>query len=756
VAILLSNLKLMRKFFLLITLVYIFQTILTAQDKSKDSVKPAHKYLPEITVVGLGSKSDIQQLPEIVGTSIYAGKKSALIVMDNVQGNVVTNTMRQVIAKVPGIQIWESDGSGIQIGIAARGLSPNRSWEFNVRQNGYDIAADPYGYPEAYYNPQLQAVQRIEIIRGHGSLQYGPQFGGMVNYILRNGSEINKPLAFETQQTIGNNGLFNSYNAIGGETKKYQFYAFFDHRSADGWRENSRYYNNSGFATFTYKFNPKFSLTTELMRYNMRSQQPGGHTDSSFEANAQKSFRARNWFDITWNTAAVIANYRFNDYQRINIKLFGMLADRNSVGFIRAINIKDSINRSTGEYNNRTVDIDQYRNAGLEARYLGDYKLKGKSHSLSAGLRFYRGNTYRYRDGVGTTGTDYTIERVNPIWPKDIDYHTTNLAVFAENIFRLSDKFLVIPGIRYEYIQAKASGRNGFTSSGDEIILQNQERGRGFLLAGIGAEYHVSSKTEIYANITQAYRPMQFADLTAPPTTNEIDPNLEDARGFNTDIGYRGRVSSFLYFDVSGFFLQYNNRIGTISQQRADGSFYNLTTNVGNSSSKGFEGVVEVNPVKAFNPKPQWGDVSIYVSYGFIEALYGNLTLITKVGNDLVETSLENKQVENAPRHILRTGLNYYFKGLILNAQLSYVDEAFADANNTVKPTINGQNGLIPSYTIIDVAGTYNFSEKLNIKAGINNLSDAMYFTRRAGGYPGPGLLPSDGRGFFISVGAKF
>jgi len=126
------------------------------------------------------------------------------------------------------------------------------------------------------------------------------------------------------------------------------------------------------------------------------------------------------------------------------------------------------------------------------------------------------------------------------------------------------------------------------------------------------------------------------------------------------------------------------------------------------------------------------------------------------VGNDLVKTNLENKQVENAPRHILRTGFNYYFKGLILNAQLSYVDEAYADANNTEKPTVNGQNGLIPSYTVIDISGTYNFSEKLNLKAGVNNLSNAMYFTRRAGGYPGPGLLPSDGRGFFVSVGAKF
>jgi Fe(3+) dicitrate transport protein len=148
-----------------------------AQNKSQFTDSLAPKYLQTVTVVGRNSKSDIHQMPEIVGTSIYAGKKSALIVMDNVNGNVVTNNMRQVMAKIPGIQIWESDGSGIQIGIAARGLSPNRSWEFNVRQNGYDISADPYGYPEAYYNPQLQAVQRIEVLRGQGSLQYGPQYG---------------------------------------------------------------------------------------------------------------------------------------------------------------------------------------------------------------------------------------------------------------------------------------------------------------------------------------------------------------------------------------------------------------------------------------------------------------------------------------------------------------------------------------------------------------------------------------------------
>jgi len=748
----------------LIVIVTVLVSSLTvyAQNATKvfhdDSTKPQSKYLADVTVVGRYSKSDIQQMPEIVGTSIYAGKKNALIVLDNVNGNVVTNTMRQIVAKIPGIQIWESDGSGIQIGIAARGLSPNRSWEFNVRQNGYDIAADPYGYPEAYYNPQLQAVQRIEIVRGQGSLQYGPQFGGLVNYILRNGSEINKPFEFETQQTIGSNGLFNSYNAVGGETKKYHYYAFFDHRNADGYRNNSRYYTNSGFSTFTYRFTNKFSLSAEVMRNNIRSQQPGGLTDAQLKQDIRQSFRSRNWFDITWTTVALIGNYQFNEQSKLNIKLFGIHGDRNSVGYIPSggITVGDTINRITNQYNTRNLNADKYRNYGLEIRYLGDYKMGSLSNTLSVGGRIYKGTTYRYAaDGKGSTGTEYDMTLSDGIWTRDIDFNTINAALHAENIFRLGNKLLLIPGIRYEYITGEASGRNGFIGA-NEILLQNQQRSRGFILAGAGAEYHITKLTELYANITQAYRPVQFADLTAPPTTDVIDENLRDAKGYNADLGYRGKISNYLFFDVSAYFLQYNNRIGVIVQQRTDGSFYNYRTNVGNSTSKGIESMVEFNPVKAFSKDSKWGDISFFVSYGYTDARYGNFKVITKnTANQLVESNLKNKKVENAPENIIRAGITYSFKGLSVTGQLSHVDDAFADANNTITPTTNAQNGLIPAYTVTDLTATYRFNKNLHLKAGINNLSNEKYFTRRAGGYPGPGALPADGRTFFVSIGAK-
>lgn len=726
----------------------------TDAQETVDSFTQKQKYLPEITVVGWGSKSDVHQLPEIVGTSIYAGKKNALIMMDNVKGNILTNTMRQVVAKVPGIHIWESDGSGIQIGVSTRGLSPNRSWEFNVRQNGYDIAADPFGYPEAYYNPQLQAVQRIEIIRGHGSLQYGPQFGGLINYILRNGNEINKPFEIETQQSAGSFGLFNTYNAIGGETKNFHYYGFFDHRNATGWRENSRYFTNSGFGTFTWKVNPKISITAELMKSHIRSQQPGGITDNMLQKQATKSVRSRNWMDIDWTTFAVIANYYFSTTSKLNVKAFYVKGDRGSIGFIRPITVMDTIVAATGAYNNRTIDQDQYRNKGMEARFLGDYNAGKRNHTFSGGIRLYKGNTFRYRDGLGSTDADFNLQRLTDQWGKDIDYTTFNTALFAENIFRITDRFILIPGMRFEWIGAKATGINGF-SNGQPVYLQNMQKTRSFLLSGVGAEYHIG-KTELYANITQAYRPLQFADLTAPPTTNEIDPNLKDAKGYNTDIGYRGKVKNILQFDFSAFLLQYNNKVGTLSQQRADGSFYNLTTNVGNSISKGVEAFVEWNISKMWTDSKTKGELIVFTSYAYNDARFSNFKVIQKVGNSLIETNLKNKKVENAPEHIVRTGSTYSIKNLSWTVQYSYVGKTYSDANNTQTPTPNGQNGLIPSYAVLDLNMTWAFLKHYNLKAGINNATDKRYFTRRAGGYPGPGVLPADGRNFFISIGAKF
>lgn len=116
-------------------------------------------------------------MPQVNEYTITAGKKNEVIVLDNLQANLAMNNSRQIFSRTPGISVWESDGSGIQLGVASRGLSPNRSWEFNVRMDGYDITPDPMGYPEAYYTPPMEVVDRIEIIRERALCSMGHSLG---------------------------------------------------------------------------------------------------------------------------------------------------------------------------------------------------------------------------------------------------------------------------------------------------------------------------------------------------------------------------------------------------------------------------------------------------------------------------------------------------------------------------------------------------------------------------------------------------
>jgi Fe(3+) dicitrate transport protein len=564
----------------------------------------------------------------------------------------------------------------------------------------------------------------------------------MVNYILKNGSEINQPFEFETQQTIGSNGLINSFNAIGGKNEKLNYYSFYDQRNGEGWRNNSQFFSKAGFGSITYHFTKKVSLNVELMHSHTRSQQAGGLTDVQIQQNAKQSFRNRNWMDIKWTTPAITIEYEMNDHSRWNTKIFGTIGDRNSVGFLQSILVKDSVNAATKQLNNRLVNIDQYRNYGLESRFITDYFIGAMKNTISSGIRLYTGNTHRLADGKGTTGSDYDV-RVEGLYPRDIQFRSNNGAVFIENIFRVSEKLLIIPGIRYEWLEGAASGSNGLNAKGESVQLQNITRSRSFILGGIGAELHITASTELYANFSQAYRPIQFANLQAPPTTDLVDPDLKDASGYNLDFGYRGKVKNYIQFDVSGFYLQYNNRVGTIIPS---GTNYRLVTNVGASTSKGLETYIEFNPLRAFSNTVH-SDIILFSAYSYTDARYS--------GNHQ-DANTKGKKVENAPQDILRTGLSIGYKGFLFTTQLSHVSAAFSDANNTTTPSANGNIGIIPSYSIIDLTASYKFSKKMNIKAGINNFNDTRYFTRRAGGYPGPGALPADGRNFFISIGAKF
>jgi Fe(3+) dicitrate transport protein len=686
------------------------------------------------------------RLPEVEDFRINAGRKSEVIRLGEIDANLAMNNSRQIFGRTPGISIWENDGSGIQLGVASRGLSPNRSWEFNVRMNGYDITPDPMGYPEAYFTPPMEVVENIEIIRGASSLQYGPQFGGLLNFVLRKPDPSTRFTA-ETINTVGSNGLFSSFNYIGGTEGKWDYTAYYQKRRGDGWRDNGFFNTDHAHLEVNYALSNRLKIGTEMTYMTTKSQQPGGLTDAQFAEDPSQSTRSRNWFSTPWFIPSLNADYIISPKTKLNFKAFGTIAERNSVGFVNAITVEDDLG-------NRQVDRDMYHTIGSELRLSTAYSLLGKEHNLVAGYRFYKGNIDRNQRGVGDAGSDMNFDLVESSYPRDLDFVNTNHAVFVENMFNVTDKLLLTAGLRVEHI---SSTMEGILNTVNDVpqLLTPENRTRNFALLGFGAEYHLTKTTELYTNFSQAYRPVLISDLTPPATTDLIDPNLKDASGYNFDFGYRGNIGSFLNFDASFFYLNYTDRIGTITQTAADGTRFQFRTNLGTSVSQGVEAFVEFDPITAFIGNSTVGYIHLFASLAYVNAEYQDFERTTVSDGEIVISNLAGNQVENAPRKINRYGATYRFKDFSMTWQLSDIGEAFADATNSVEPNAAATSGLIPSYRVQDLSAGYTYKKKYSIKSGVNNLTNASYFTRRAGGYPGPGIMPADGRTFYLTFGVK-
>jgi Fe(3+) dicitrate transport protein len=240
---------------------------------------------------------------------------------------------------------------------------------------------------------------------------------------------------------------------------------------------------------------------------------------------------------IEWTTSAVLGN-------------------RNSVMFDKPSNIVDAINPTTLQYANRQVDKDNFNSYTSEFRWLQYYSLFKKESILAAGLQYINNDLHRQQLGVGTTGSDYDMTLVSP-FGRDLHLKTQNVAFFVENKIQFSPKFSVSPGARFEMGQSKLNGKISYYTPAD---IPNTIRHQ-FPLLGINSEYNLSQNKQFYAGWSQAYRPVVLKDIIPASVYETVDKDLKDAKGYNLELGFRGRSNNWRW-DLGVFLLRYNNRLG--------------------------------------------------------------------------------------------------------------------------------------------------------------------------------------------------
>ena len=686
----------------------------------------------------------IERLKDFEETYVYAGKKNEVILMDLSMANLASNNARQVYSQIPGINIFQNDDAGLQLNIGGRGLNPNRSSNFNTRQNNYDISADALGYPESYYTPANEGLQEIQILRGAASLQYGTQFGGLVNFIMKKPNQ-EKKLEIITRNTLGTNGLYTNFTSTSYKKNNFSYFGFINYKKGDGFRENSEFNSINYYQNFNFQINEKIKITADLTYLNYLAHQAGGLSDIMFRDNPFQSNRERNWFDINWFLYNLKYIHKVNDGLNLSLNFFGLEAKRNSLGF--RTNRVDQID--PGE--ERDLIKGDFSNYGFEGRILKNYKIKNKKNYLLLGFKIYESNSMSEQGpGSGNSTADFEFDFNN--YPNYVNqskyrYPNKNFALFGENIFYLNENLSITPGFRYENIVTKNIGfyRRINTDAAGNVIYnerfdENDSRKRSFLLLGLGIGYKVNIDLDLYSNFSQNYRSVTFADISIINPAYAINPNIDDEKGYTFDFGLRGKIKDIMSFDSSLFALIYRDRIGFVQRLFPDGNVKSERGNVGNAQILGFENLVDFNLKKILSLNNN-NEMNFFINYSFINSKY----------LESEEIGIEGKSVEFVPDHNLKTGIKYGFKNLSINFQYLYMSSQFTDSSNAINGNLSGVIGEIPSYRVADLSFSYN-AKKISYEFGVNNLLNEKYFTRRATGYPGPGIIPSAPRNYYLTL----
>lgn len=664
-------------------------------------------------------------LPDVQGTKINLGKKTSFIDPEAVHESTNSN-YRHALAKIPGLLLSEETTPLFSVGY--RGLEPHRGQFMQIMKDGIPIHADMFGYPEAYYVPPLESVDHIEFIRGGAALMYGPQPGGALNYVTHM-PVTDRVLTTHADNAFGTDGYFSTYESASGTVGPMGYYTYIHERQGDGFRDgNSDFQVISGGTKITINQTGDTRFIMTYDEYHEEHGEPGGLTRSAavmpnYETRREFTTRPNDRFRLERYYGTATLEKDFSEATRADLKVYGGHYRRYSKrqrggGF-------GTLPAGAAAATNDIEEQDFY-NLGFEPRIRHDYELLGQTHTVSAGTHTFFSSSPRVDQRGATPFADSGAVR------KIADRDTWYLSAFLENLFRFG-KLSVTPGVRLEHIWQHIEEDLNLDKTG--VPLSDEDEFDFAPLFGGGVVYEIAKAIEIYANISQSYRPKIFTQAVPNGTNQIVNSDLSEGKGVQYDFGLRGKPFDFVSWDVSYFILQFQDQIGTIG---------NSVQNVGDATHHGVEFFTEVDLVEAYD---HFEETHYAERYGSVAPFF-TLTLLDA---EFTDGPADGRQPQYAPQYNLRFGGTYKWQDRVkVGVTSTFVDEHFADDANTV----GASSRFIPSYKVWDLTGKIvilkNLYEMVNLAlyGGINNVFDENYYAR----IRGDGIDPAYPRNFFAGV----
>ncbi len=529
----------------------------------------------------------------------------------------------------------------------------------------------------------LSVLDGVDVLKGPASSVYGAGLGGLIQ--LRtdaNRYAPEKSASYHT--TVGSYGLLRNVAQFSyGEADKYNLRININDTRSDGYRENNEY-DRTTFTALGKFYQPNGHLSFLVNYTDQKAFIPSSINADDFENNPEVA--AANWASIRG----------FEDYDRT---LFGLSYRSDWADWLT--NTTSVFASFRKNYEPRPFNILRENNQAQGGRTTFDFSIFSNTKAnlnLLAGMEFfhedYSWQTYETLDkgilGNILSDNDETRQYANFFTQARLDLNTRFLLTVGLN-YNTTDYDLID---RYTLDNEDFSGDYSF-----EPILSPY----------LSATYDLTEKGSmdaiLFGIVSHGFSPPSLEETLTPE--GQINPEIQPERGWNFELGSRGRYRGFSY-TLSAYTMRIEDLL--VARRTALDAFVGI--NAGRTVHNGLEIALDYewhNDKWSFSPYLNYA----YADYRFDEFVDGDDDFS---GNELTGT---------AP-HILSSGFfverNFGESRLYGNLGYQFVDAMpITDANSIYSE----------SYDVLDakIGYLFTFGEgwQVDIYAGINNLWDENY-----------------------------
>ncbi|WP_073974483.1 TonB-dependent receptor family protein [Erythrobacter donghaensis] len=689
------------------------------------------------TSIIVTAERDGDRLPDQSGTLIFAGKLGDIAVLDDIPP-VPTRNLRVALADIPGLLVSEvSNGSWASL--SYRGLGePHESWNILTLQDAVPAVPDMYSYPAGYFTPPLEAVERIEFIRGASGLLYGPQPGGAINYVLR-GPRREAGVGAEARLTAGSWDARQGYASLAASNGTLAADGFIHYAEGDGPRRVNSDHEQTTARLRGHYLGEDVTATLSLDYYTGRFGEPGGLTRARLEADRRDGSLTRDRVRIERFAPSLAVEWQADDATLVTARAFYSRFERESWR-----QAGGSFGQVTPDANVLIRQLQVFDTAGIDLRARRDFGGNGQ-HSVTIGVLGHTSDAPVFvdkgatnADFVGTAGALARAQRSGD-----------TAAVFGEVKLGFGD-VQIVPGFRLERLRQRVVetldlGVGSATGGGPGAAngtLGNREEVSTVPLYGIGVTWDAAPTLRFVANASRAFKPLLYNDGVTFQAGIDAAGTFEASYAFTIEGGVQAEPIPAVRIDAGLFRVEFEDQVGFLAGPLpasppfgAVGTGGARRQNVGNMRNQGIDLAVRLDLV---------GPEGLAKSDNTLR-LSTNLQLLDAEFTDGVAAGFTPQY---APGHLLRSVLAWIGKD---GARAALT---FTSVGNQEGADNNVADFFLPGYEVLDASVEWPVAGGFTIGAGVNNLLDETYASRvRPGG--GGGFDPGAPRNFYVSIGWK-